>query len=49
MNEVRGNATISYINNRYIYVIGGYKILDNKKGQYLNDLGYLDFNHLNNG
>ena len=49
MNEVRGNATISYINNRYIYVIGGYKILDNKKGQYLNNLEYLDFNNLNNG
>ena len=49
MNEVRGNATIAYINNRYVYVIGGYKILDNKTGAYLGNCEYLDFNNLNIG
>ena len=49
MNEVRGNATISYINNRYVYVIGGYKILEDKNGYYHGDCEYLDFNNLNYG
>ena len=49
MNEVRGNATISYINNRYVYVIGGYKILEDKNGYYHGNCEYLDFNNLNYG
>ena len=49
MNEVRGNATISYINNRYVYVIGGYKILEDKNGYYHGNCEYLDFNNLSYG
>ena len=49
MNEVRGNATISYINNRYVYVIGGYKLLEDKIGYYHGNCEYLDFNNLNYG
>lgn len=49
MNETRGNATIAYVNNRYIYVIGGYKILGNKNGIYHGNAEYLDVNNLTLG
>ena len=53
MNEERGNATIAYINQRYIFVFGGFKVLDNKiaknNGFYHGNYEYLDFNNLNNG
>ena len=53
MNEERGNATIAYINKRYIFVIGGFKVVDNKKsknnGFYHGNYEYLDFLNLNNG
>ena len=53
MNEERGNATIAYINQRYIFVIGGFKVLENKIGKnngfYHGNYEYLDFNNLNNG
>ena len=51
MNEVRGNATIAYVNKRYVYVIGGYKIPDTRMGPgiYLGDCEYFDLNEENKG
>lgn len=40
--EPRGNGTMFYLNNRFIYVLGGFKVNDST-GEYLNSLEYMDF------
>jgi len=49
MNEIRANAALSYINQRYIYCFSGFKINEVKVGQYLNSAEILDLNNLNAG
>ena len=47
LNEVRGNATIAYINNKYVYMIGGYKINERQHGGvYHGNCEYLDFTNI---
>jgi len=42
LEESRGNATMFYLNNRYIYLLGGFKV-NESTGEYLNSLEYMDF------
>lgn len=42
LSESRGNATIFYLNNRFIYILGGFKV-NESTGEYLNSLEYMDF------
>jgi hypothetical protein len=50
MNDIRGNATITYVNERYVYVIGGYKVPEKQhNGIYLGNCEYLDFDNLGAG
>jgi hypothetical protein len=50
MNDIRGNATITYVNERYVYVIGGYKVPEKQhNGVYLGNCEYLDFDNLGAG
>lgn len=48
MNEVRANATLSYVNKRLVYCLGGFKI-NNKTGIYHNSAEFLDLDNLGNG
>ncbi len=41
LSEIRANATGAYINNRYAYIFGGFK-LENSKGIYNNNCEVLD-------
>ena len=47
----RGNATTAYVNNRYVYIIGGYKLNQNQGGAgvYLGDAEYLDTDNISEG
>ena len=50
LNDTRGNATIAYVNNRFVYVIGGYKINERQHaGIYHGNCEYLDFNNVSKG
>jgi len=44
LKEIRANATGAYINNRYVYIFGGFQ-LDNGKGVYNNSTEVLDLNN----
>jgi len=48
LNVTRTNATMSYMNNRFVYVFGGFQNVRNK-GVYNNDIEYLDMNATHNG
>lgn len=48
ISETRANATMSFINERFVYIIGGYKT-QGKDGMYLNSAEYLDMKNKNNG
>jgi len=50
MNKSRGNASMAYVNDRFIYIMGGFELRsDAPKGCYLNDLEYFDINNFGNG
>ena len=50
MNKSRGNASMVYVNDRFIYIIGGFELRnDAPKGNYLNDLEIFDVNNFGNG
>ena len=50
MNKSRGNASMAYVNDRFIYIMGGFELSsDIPKGNYLNDLEYFDINNFGNG
>ena len=51
MNKSRGNASMAYVNDRFIYIIGGFELSNDapKKGNYLGDLEYFDTNNFGNG
>ena len=49
MNDVRANATIAYINKRFVYVFGGFKINEAQVGVYQNTYEVLDLNNLTGG
>ncbi len=49
MNDVRANATIAYINKRFVYVFGGFKINEAQTGVYQNTYEVLDLNNLTGG
>jgi len=49
LNDIRANAALSYINQRYIYCFSGFKINDVKVGQYLNSVDILDLNDTSKG
>ena len=40
---------MAYVNNRYIYILGGFDLTENQKGIYLNDLEYFDINNFAKG
>jgi len=44
LSEIRANATGAYINNKYAYIFGGFK-LENSKGIYNNNCEVLDLNN----
>ena len=49
LQKSRGNASMAYVNNRYIYILGGFDLTENQKGIYLNDLEYFDINNFAKG
>jgi hypothetical protein len=49
MNDVRANATITYVNKRYVWVFGGFKINEKQVGVYQNTCEVLDLNDLHAG
>ena len=50
LNKSRGNASMAYVNDRYVYILGGFEILENNKaGDYLDDMEYFDINNFNKG
>ena len=51
MNRPRGNASMAYVNDRFIYIIGGFELRneDVPKGYYLDDIEYFDVNNFANG
>lgn len=49
LNDVRANAAMAYVNNRYIYCFSGFKINQAKVGQYLNSVDILDYDNPSKG
>jgi len=50
MNKSRGNASMAYVNDRFIYIMGGFELRqDLPKGNYLNDIEMFDVNNFGNG
>ena len=50
LSKSRGNATMAYINEQFIYILGGYDLNgNNKQGEYLNDIEYFDINNFDKG
>ena len=50
LNKIRINASMAYINERYIYIFCGSDLEGEKsKVDYLNDLEYFDINNFENG
>ena len=50
LNKSRGNATMAYVNERYVYVLGGFNLSEgNKNGIYLSDIEYFDLNNFGKG
>ena len=50
LNKSRGNASMSYVNDRFIYIMGGFELKYNDpNGCYLNDIEYFDINNFENG
>ena len=49
LNKSRGNASMAYVNDQYIFVIGGFSIKQNNKGVYLDDIEYFDINNMKKG
>ena len=50
LNKARGNASMAYVNDRFIYIIGGFELrTDAPKGNYLSDLEVFDINNFGNG
>ena len=50
MNKSRGNASMAYVNDRFIYIMGGFELgKDLPKGNYLNDIEMFDINNFGNG
>lgn len=49
LKEMRINATMAFINDRYVYVISGFKLIADKKGSYMNSCEYLDINNKHQG
>ena len=51
MNKPRGNASMAYVNDRFIYIMGGFELRneDVPKGYYLDDIEYFDVNNFVNG
>ena len=51
LKKNRGNASMACIDERYIYIIGGFEVTKEnpKKGSYLSDIEYLDINNFGKG
>jgi hypothetical protein len=52
MKEYRANATMFCVNNRYVYCVGGFQVIDRERatgGVYLNSLEYADSLDFNKG
>ena len=39
---------MAYVNERYIYILGGFDLTENKIGTYLNDIEYFDITNFEN-
>ena len=50
LNKSRGNASMAYVNERFIYILGGFELRPGaQEGYYLNDLEIFDLNNFGNG
>jgi len=50
LNKSRANASMAYINGRYIYIIGGFELkFGERLGNYLNNLEYFDIRDFKKG
>ena len=49
IKKSRGNASMAYINEQYVFVIGGFNVPQKNEGIYLNDIEYLDIKNMNKG
>ena len=49
MNKSRGNASMAYVNERFIYIMGGFELNQNLNGNYLNDIEIFDVNNFDIG
>jgi len=48
LSEIRSNATMACVNERFVYCFGGFKP-QNKEGSYLNSYEYIDMNNTSAG
>ena len=48
LNKIRFNASMAYINKRYVYIFFG-SLEENEKSIYLNDMEYFDLNNFEKG
>ena len=49
LHKARGNASMAYVNERYVYILGGFELEEKAKGNYLNDMEYFDINNFGKG
>jgi hypothetical protein len=49
LNETRANATIAYVNKKYVYILGGFKINDKQVGEYQNSYEVLNMDQVDAG
>ena len=49
LHKARGNASMAYVNERYVYILGGFELEEKAKGNYLNDMEYFDINNFEKG
>jgi hypothetical protein len=49
LHKARGNASMAYVNERYVYILGGFELEEKAQGNYLNDIEYFDINNFAKG
>jgi hypothetical protein len=49
LNEIRANATIAYINKKFVFILGGFKINDKQQGEYQNSYEVLNLDKKGDG
>ena len=49
LHKARGNASMAYVNERYVYILGGFELEEKAKGNYLNDMEFFDIDNFGKG